>query len=199
MRTIDSLKTLCLTGVLCILLGMVIMLLIVDTIETKKETREADIIAEDQMDIYNEEVVVQFYDIPLKDGIQEHVMTICKWYGVDERLIFAMIERESQFDISAVGDGGEALGLMQIHPNWHGERMNKLGCDDLLNPFENVVVGIDYFAELVRMERGVEWALMAYNGGLAYASEMVDAGKVSDYASAVLYRAEELEYRDGGE
>lgn len=135
---------------------------------------------------------VVYFDVPLDEGLQDHIFAICEEYDVEPELIISMICRESVYNAGAVGDGGKSLGLMQIQPRWHKDRMERLGCEDLLDPYQNVVVGIDLMAELLNKRGSVEWALMAYNGGPSYANEHVAAGKVSEYAREVMQMASEM-------
>lgn len=135
------------------------------------------------------------YDIPLDDELQDYIIETSEERGVNPAIIIAMIKRESQFDIDIVGDKGKAFGLMQIHPRWHSDRMKKLGVTDLLDPYQNVTVGIDIMAELLDGGESVEWALMAYNGGYAHANRHIEAGTLSEYATDVLEFADELERR----
>lgn len=132
------------------------------------------------------------YDVPLASELQLYIANLCEEYHTDPALVIAMIGVESSYNADAVGDGGDSVGLMQIQSKWHQERMARLGASDLTNPYENVIVGIDYIAEQLAEGQGVEWALMAYNGGVAYANEMTAAGKVSDYATEVMAIAYKL-------
>lgn len=126
------------------------------------------------------------YAVPLDMELQLHIIQTCEEYHIDPAIVMAMIWRESGFRADAVGDNGNAFGLMQIWPYWHGGRMERLGCTDLLDPYQNVVVGIDYLAENTRRYDGdVAKALVAYNQGSFYET-------VTDYALAVLDMAEEL-------
>ena len=141
------------------------------------------------------EEVIQLYDVPLDEDLQLYIMDLCEEANISAALVIAVIERESNFNASAVGDSGNSLGLMQIQPRWHQERMNRLGCSDLLNPYENVAVGIDILAGLFAEYEDLAFVLMAYNGGTNYAMNMIQNSKVSDYAISVEARAEELERR----
>ena len=132
------------------------------------------------------------YDVPLSDEIQRYIMNVCRYYEMDPALVLAVIEQESGYDETAVGDGGEAYGLMQVQARWHLARMERLGVTDLLNPYENVAVGVDILAEKLDEGLGIEWALMSYSGGNQYANEMMADGKVSEYAQDVDKRAEEI-------
>lgn len=108
---------------------------------------------------------VYIYDVPLDADLQFHIIRLCDDYHIDPAIVMAMIERESRFKPGAVGDGGESFGLMQINLKYHRERMEKLGVSDLLDPHQNVMVGIDYLAELVLRHEDIEVSLMAYNAG----------------------------------
>lgn len=164
----------------------------VETVEAKIErfvesvTEEAETAVEEKV----EEDAVRYFDIPLDESLQDHIRGLCEASGVDLAIVLAMVERESKFDIYALGDNGRALGLMQIHPRWHEARMARLECWDLMDPYQNMTVAVDFIAELAASGNSIEWVLMAYNGGEAYADRKVAAGEVSEYAVEVLENAE---------
>lgn len=127
-----------------------------------------------------------YFDAPLDEALQDHIFAVCEEYGVDPALVMAVIEKESGFTLDAVGDQGRSLGLMQVQPRWFAAEMAEHGFDSLLDPYQNVVIGVGYLADLMAMGNGDIWALMAYNGGPAYANEM--GGSVSEYAAVVMER-----------
>ena len=130
--------------------------------------------------------MAKLYDVPLDAELQFRIIGLCEERDIDPAIVMAMIWKESRFHADSVGDGGNSLGLMQIQPRWHSKRMEKLGCTDLLDPHQNVVVGIDYLAESIRRYDGdVAKALVAYNQG-SY------KGTVTAYAKSVLEKAEEM-------
>ena len=130
--------------------------------------------------------MAKLYDVPLDAELQFHIIGLCEERNIDPAIVLAMIWKESRFHADSVGDGGNSLGLMQVQPRWHSKRMEKLGCDALLDPHQNVVVGIDYLAESIRRYDGdVAKALVAYNQGHYN-------GTVTAYARDVLAKAEEL-------
>lgn len=135
---------------------------------------------------------VSIYPVPLDTELQLFIVQLCEDHHIDPAIVFAMIDRESDFNADATGDGGKSFGLMQIQKRWHLERMEDLGCTDLLDPYQNVTVGIDYLAECLDKGKGTEWALMAYNGGASYANSMAQKGIVSNYASEVLTSSKKL-------
>lgn len=126
------------------------------------------------------------YDVPLDDDLVLHIIDIADINNIDPELILAIIKQESNFDASAMGDNGHSYGLMQVQKRYHEERMQRLYCTDLLNPYENIIVGADIISQKLRSGKGLEWALMAYNGGNPYANNMLQDGKVSEYAQNVI-------------
>ena len=130
-----------------------------------------------------------YFDVNLSEDLQDHIFEECKKYDIDPAIVVAMIAKESVYNPDAIGDGGNSLGLMQIQPRWHRERMKKLGTTNLFNPYQNVTVGIDLLAELFATGKSTEWVLMAYNGGRSYANEKLALGIVSDYANTVMTNA----------
>lgn len=161
-------------------------------IDTKKDVKTETSV---ETEVLIEEEKPRFFDVPLDEDLQTYIFELSEDIGIDPAIVIAIIEKESNYDISAVGDHGRSLGLMQIQPRWHTVRMTELGCDDLLDARQNVCVGIDILADLLEEGESIEWALMAYNGGHAYADRLASEGRVSEYAAEVLKMAEELERR----
>ena len=114
-----------------------------------------------------------FYELPeeyqktgyLPEKMQIYIRCLCKQYDVPYALVLAMIERESGYVFDAVGDDGNSIGYMQIYEKWHTERMERLGVNDLKNPYHNVLVGIDFLSYLLEKYGTVQDALAAYNYG----------------------------------
>ena len=128
---------------------------------------------------------VVLYDIPLAGELQLHIINEAKKRGIDPLIIFAMAYRESSYNANIIGDGGDSFGLLQIQPMWHKDRMKKLGCTDLLDPYQNVIVGVDYLCEQLNRYGDIAKALTAYNQGHYY-------GAVTQYAKNVLATAEQI-------
>lgn len=133
-----------------------------------------------------EQKSVVLYDVPLSKELQIHIIETCEAHHIDPAIVMAMAYRESGFNAEAIGDGGDSYGLLQIQPRWHYSRMEQLGCTDLLDPFQNVTVAVDYLAEqLDRYDGDIAKALVAYNQG--HFNETI-----TNYALAVLDMAAEL-------
>ena len=133
-----------------------------------------------------------FYNVPLDRKLQLHIISLCGEYDIDPALVMAVIGQESNYRADAMGDNGNSYGLMQVQKRYHEKRMAKVGATDLLDPYDNVAVGIDILAEKVHADKGLEWALMAYNGGNSYANDKQAIGVVSGYAESVIKLYEEL-------
>lgn len=136
---------------------------------------------------------VPLYDVPLSADLQEHISGLCEDYGVDMPLVLAIIGQESNYRPDAAGDNGNSLGLMQIQPRWHQGRMDRLGVTDLLDPYQNVTVGIDLLAELISENKGMEWAVTAYNAGADTADYNNAIGTRTEYTESVMMLREMIE------
>ena len=136
---------------------------------------------------------IVYYDVPLDKELQDHIFDICQERELDPALVFGMIKKESWYTADLEGDGGNSIGLMQVQPRWHQERMDKLGVTDLKNPYQNVEVALDYLDELFDEGKSLEWTLMAYNGGPSGANKNEANGIVTNYVKVVKQYTEELE------
>ena len=129
------------------------------------------------------------------DVMQKYTYIICQQAGVDYSKTLALIEIESGYHWDAVGDTAD-IGYMQIVPKWHKDRMERLNSQNMLDPFQNVRVGVDFLAELLEKYNGsYEKALTAYQYGASGAykywfSAGVDA---SPYAKEILKKAERIQ------
>lgn len=112
------------------------------------------------------------------------VSFVCESYSnVRVELVLAMIETESEGKSQA--QNGNHIGLMQINKIIHAERASSLGVEDLFDPYGNVLVGVDYFNDLLNTYGDEGAALVAYNTG-SY------KGELTGYAKRILQRSYEL-------
>lgn len=129
---------------------------------------------------------VTLYPVPLDEALQIHIIEQAEANHIDPAIVFAMAGIESGYDPNAVGDDGNAFGLLQIWPRYHYERMLRLNCTDLINPYHNATVAVDFLAEQMERYNGnIAKALVSYNQG-GY------DGTVTEYAMKVLELAQEL-------
>ena len=148
--------------------------------------------------IEEEESKIEFmaFDVPLEDELQLHILIECEKHGIDPAIITAMAFCESNYQSNAIGDNGKSFGLLQIQKRYQEERMENLGCTNLLDPYQNVTVGVDILAELVEMYEGnIEKALTAYNCGPtgAYNNFFSKGIYSNNYAKKVLEKCQELQ------
>ena len=106
----------------------------------------------------------------------------CTRYGLDWRLVLAMIRQESFFNSEAESHAG-AYGLMQIMPGTGAGLQQELRLTDTRTPKNNLIAGIYYYAVLVASfdftgEDKYKFALAAYNAGLG---RVVDAMTIAAY------------------
>ena len=95
------------------------------------------------------------------DKYDDLISQASKQYGVDSRLVKAIIKAESDFNPKAVSKKG-AMGLMQIMP----ENFQHLDIQDPFNPRENILGGTRYFKYLYdRFDGKLALSLAAYNAG----------------------------------
>lgn len=126
--------------------------------------------------------------------MQMYTYIVCQNSNVDYEIVFALIEKESSCRYDAVGDDGCSVGYMQLYQKWHTERMEELNCHDLLNPYQNVMVGVSYLAELQGRFGNIEDVLAAYNYGPTGAQKHLwSKGKHwYSYNEQIVERANEL-------
>lgn len=120
-------------------------------------------------------------EIPLDRDVQQALHEACLATGLREEIALAVIRKETTYR-NVMGDGGNSYGYMQVQPRWHTDRMERLGVTDLMDPYQNFLVGCDYLMELTG-KYDLPVALTVYNSGKT---------GVSDYAVTVMRYMEEL-------
>ena len=130
--------------------------------------------ASDNIEIEPEsESEIDIYPVNLDADLQRYIIETCEEYTINPSIIIAMCFYESSFNADAIGDNGECMGLMGISPRWCWPEMEKLNCPDMRDPYQNVTVGIDIFAQkLDKYDGNTEMALMSYNAGDAGAHRL---------------------------
>lgn len=98
------------------------------------------------------------------------VKRVAGTYGLDYRLILAIMKQESQFNYEALSERG-AMGLMQLMPVTNAEVSDRLNLENNYLPKTNIRVGIYYFSSLMDLFNKyspidqLALALAAYNAG----------------------------------
>ena len=116
-----------------------------------------------------------YYNIPLTNEQQDIVRKIAEEYGVPFDLVLAVMQVESNFDITAVGNGN-CYGIMQIHQINHPTLEKQLGIKDWLNLSDNTRAGCYMLGNLLDKYQDETRTLMAYNMGESAAKKAWNAG-----------------------
>lgn len=161
--------------------------------DTQPDTiTEEDVVVEETQKEISKYAGIRFYNVPLSEDEQMHIFYECDGYEIDPVIVIALIERESYYSPNEVSSHG-AIGLMQVVPKWHWDRMERLGCTDLYDPYQNITVGIDYLAELKQKSGDITYALTAYLYGERKATNLISSGTIPDYTKWVMRRATKLQ------
>lgn len=145
-----------------------------------------------------------YYDIPeqykttggeFPEKLQQYTYLECKRQGVSYPLVIAMIERESGYVYDRVGDDGNAIGYMQIIQRYYKQEMKEAGFTDLMNPYENISLGISIMSNLISKYSNEQDALAAYNYGTTGAKRNLwSKGIYSyEYNSTIMERKKQIE------
>jgi soluble lytic murein transglycosylase-like protein len=106
-------------------------------------------------------------------------------YGLDPILIIAVMAVESRFNPIAASDGG-AVGLMQVIPRYHSDKLDPATGETMLDPHTNIKVGAGVLKEYIRRGGSPTAGLQLYNGASGDASNA--------YANRVLSEMQSLQH-----
>ncbi len=110
------------------------------------------------------EPILQIYDIPLSEELQNYTFEQCQKIDLDPSLVLAVMKVESNFKSDLISKTND-YGLMQINKVNHQWLKKKLGITDFLNPKESIDCGIYMLADLFDKYSDIHQVLMAYNLG----------------------------------
>lgn len=127
------------------------------------------------------------------ESICKEVWGILDWEDASlAPLVLAVISVESDFDETLVGPSGDT-GLMQVVPKWHKARMERLEVDDISDPYQGLLVGVDYLRELVGGYGDYTRALVHYNAGPSAVATWKIPSSTKTYVTTVLKRRDVIE------
>lgn len=138
---------------------------------------------------------VQAASVRVPDDIRRLSIELGEQYNICPELIQAMCFKESSFNSRA--ENGGCIGIMQVNPIWHKDRMERLGVTDLYDTRQNMMTGVDYLHELSEEREDISIALMTYNGDSRVKSVENGTSDISDYADSILTISAELERENG--
>lgn len=134
------------------------------------------------------------FDIPAE--VREAAEKAGERYGICPELLEAIAYEESRFTSDVVSKNGKYIGLMQVNPTIHQERVERLGAD-LKDPDGAMEVAADYLTELFQKYEDVGAVLIAYGGSEARIEAYEASGSLPGYVAKVLERAEMYERAHG--
>ena len=127
-----------------------------------------------------------FYDVPLTEGEQIYIQSVCERFNVPYELVLGIMHTESRFDREAVN--GESIGIMQVHTInqvQYQKEFDNLGVWDLGNFYQNITAGVFILSQIET--DSVEKQLLIYNNGLTGANELFKQGIYSNsYSDSVI-------------
>ena len=117
--------------------------------------------------------------------VQALISKVAVEQGIDERLLKAVVQAESDFNPDEVSHTG-AMGLMQLMP----DTARELGVVDPFNPYQNLTGGSKYLKQmLTRFNGDTSLALAAYNAGpgaVKRAGGIPNIAETKNYVSKIL-------------
>jgi len=94
-------------------------------------------------------------------NIKDLTKYYARLYSLDENLVYAVMQAESNFDPYAVSSAG-ARGLMQLMP----ATAEEMGVTDIFDPAQNIAGGTQYLAKMLALfGNNLQLALAGYNAG----------------------------------
>lgn len=125
----------------------------------------------------------------------------CERYGEEYQICPEILESmcwvESNCQPTAQSADKACKGLMQIKPECHKKRMDRLGVRNIFGTWENIKTGTDYLAELRGDEEDIAAALYIYNGNETGADNYRKTRELTGYAAKVLKISAALERAHG--
>ena len=127
---------------------------------------------QDQLDA-NDLYVIEYnnrerYDVPLSEDVQDLTYEIATYYGFSEKLIYQIMDQESDYDPTVSNSMGNCHGIMQIHENyWYAYLDRDDGFNQYIKydengnfcPFDvksNIIVGVRQLAYWYEQSGGDE-------------------------------------------
>lgn len=123
-----------------------------------------------------QKVEYKYYDIALSEELQDELFALCEEYGVDEKLMLAVMFVESSYRTDVISITND-YGLMQINKINHKWLGKLLEIDDFLDPVQNMKAGVYlYSSYMLSAEGNIHKSAMMYKCGEYGAKRLFDRG-----------------------
>lgn len=130
-----------------------------------------------------------------EDEVYQIALDVTEHYNICPEFLQAMAFRESSYRTDVVN--GSCVGLMQVSEKWHKDRMERLGVENLYDPYGNMLIAADYLTELLGEGNDIGYVLMTYNGDSDAEDFYECRADLSEYADDILTLSAELERKHG--
>lgn len=162
-----------------------------------------------QNEVLTEEITI-VSEVPVKepsyfieannDGFltEDSIRSISEYVGIKTNinpiLLQAIAWGESRYKTNVTSSDG-AVGICQIMPKIHSDRLIKLGITDLTDPYQNMVASADYIKDIENSKYGADsnFVIMAYKMGISEATKRYEQGLSSKYVTYINKKIIELE------
>lgn len=136
------------------------------------------------------------YSAYYEAALERHIDQVSRYFGIDPKLVKAVIKAESAFNPYAVSCKG-AIGLMQLMPDTAAD----MGIFNPYHPLHNLVGGVRYLKQMLQeFDNNLVLALAAYNAGPQAVKRhggIPPYAETQNYVRRVLYYYLQYKRRDG--
>lgn len=167
--------------------------LIQENMDIKQESKEKEMKAIIQAKEEAAAAPKPIYEQKLGKELTDYTIKVCKNYQVDPKLIFAIMEKESNYVVDVISSSND-YGLMQINVINHQRLKKELKIDNLLDAKSNIFAGVYMIAGIQGNNYdSLHKVLMVYNQGGASAKRSWSNGITStDYSRNVINKMKKL-------
>lgn len=140
-----------------------------------------------------------FENEELSADLQNFAQTCCNMADpqVPIEVFIALMDQESVYDPSAVGEDGHDIGLCQVRDSNFNKITKETGVNYYTDAKQNIVAGVYMLSDAMNYypNDSFHLILMVYNGGPSYAQRQINRGNYSsNYSRLIMSHAEELGY-----
>lgn len=127
----------------------------------------------------------KYWDIPVSHNLQDYIHTLCTRYHVDEKMVYAVMKTESNFNPNRVSDTND-YGLFQINQVNFDSLNNEIGFTKPLDTYQNSKAGVYMLSKLHKTFHDPNMVILAYNRGTQGAKVLASRGiTMTDYVAKV--------------
>jgi hypothetical protein len=98
-------------------------------------------------------------------NISDSIVYESEKHNIPVNLLLGIIDVESRYDMFAVSASG-AIGLMQILPQWHRDKIKNMADRNIYNPKTNISLGATILDDCMKHTKSLKVSLGCYNGNV---------------------------------